>query len=420
MDPLTHTLLGVAVGRGLDRREGAAAAASVWTAIAASHLPDADSLRPFFTGGKIDYLIEHRGWTHTVLFLPVIAAAAVVLVAAWNLYRTHGTAPLKERLPRREELPRLFGIALVASLLHIAADGMNSYGVHPFAPAWSGWLYADAVFVVEPLIIAAFLPFALAQAATRTRRVLWVLVSLLIAVLLVTSSPVVVVAAVAVWTVAHFVAQRKRPGTTIAWASYAAVVVLFAICSTVARSRVDAAIASGAAGEDRFDVVTTAAPSNPLCWRVNTAGAAGADYVARAGWVSLAPGVVDPAACFPSAPLWGEAAPNADLKPVGLAAAPGVAWQGEFRRPLGELKFELEDCRVVALMSFVRIPFWGKAGHRSVFGDLRYDTDGRMSFAEVRFENVLEKRCPKAPWVPPRAELMERASQAASVAPADS
>ena len=52
VDPLTHTLAGVALARAIDRREGAAAAVSVWTAIAASHLPDADSLAPFFTGDQ--------------------------------------------------------------------------------------------------------------------------------------------------------------------------------------------------------------------------------------------------------------------------------------------------------------------------------------------------------------------------------
>lgn len=417
MDPLTHTLLGVAVGRGLDRREGPAAAASVWTAIAASHLPDADSLQPFLTGGKIDYLIEHRGWTHTLLVAPVVAAAAVLLVAAWNLYRTHGTAPLRERLPRREDLPRLFVIALAASLLHIVADSTNSYGVHPFAPLWSGWLYGDAVFIVEPLIIAAFLPFAIAQAATRRRRVLWALCALLVFALAAWRSPAPVAVAIALWAALHFFLQRKRPGTAIAWASCAALVVVFAAGAAAVRSRVDAVIAAGAPTEERFDIASTPAPSNPLCWRVNTVGVDGTDYVSRVGWVSL--GLFAPATCAPPPPLWGAPEPNAPLTPVALAPAPGIAWQGEFRRPLTELKFELEDCRVVALMSFARVPYWGVAGHRTTFGDLRYDTDGRMSFAEVRFENVLEKRCPRSPWIPPRAELMERAAKAESAAPPD-
>ncbi|WP_370466973.1 metal-dependent hydrolase, partial [Salmonella enterica] len=50
---------------------------------------------------------------------------------------------------------QLAAIACLATLLHIALDFTNSYGVHPFWPFDNRWYYGDAVFIVEPLFWAA-------------------------------------------------------------------------------------------------------------------------------------------------------------------------------------------------------------------------------------------------------------------------
>ncbi len=48
-------------------------------------------------------------------------------------------------LTRRGPL-ELAGVALFGTLLHLAMDALNSYGVHPFWPAENRWFYGDSVF----------------------------------------------------------------------------------------------------------------------------------------------------------------------------------------------------------------------------------------------------------------------------------
>ena len=407
VDNLTHTLVGVAVGRTFDRREGTAASAAVWTGIVASNLPDIDSfLPPVVTGTKIDFLLHHRGWTHTLVLLPVLAAVSVAAVLAFRAWRAGRTdpRPFKERFRDGAAGWRpLAGVALAALALHIAFDFLNSYGVHPWAPFSRGWSYGDSVFIVEPLLWWALLPFAIRQAATRRRQLLWLGAGLSVPLILLLLAPLAVPAAVVVFAAIAALAQWRRPGPVPAWIGAAAVVLVFAAGGIAARARATEVIAEGAPGERRLDVVTNPAPANPLCWAVQTVGVEDGHYVARDGRVSLAPGIMDPASCYP---IGGATKVTAPLEPSTLPVHAGIAWTGEFRVPVEAVREQAEDCRILALLGFVRVPFWTQAGHRFVFGDLRYDWYEGQSFGEVRLDNVLPSKCPVSPWAPPRADLL--------------
>ena len=92
MDNLTHTLIGVLVG-------AAAAAHSkpsepglstrdkrnlyVTTMAVGSNLPDLDFLYSTVTGSKLDYLLHHRGHTHTFVVAIVIAALLAFACELW-------------------------------------------------------------------------------------------------------------------------------------------------------------------------------------------------------------------------------------------------------------------------------------------------------------------------------------------------
>lgn len=394
LDNLTHSLAGIALGRTLDRREGAAAAASVWTALLASNVADADFfLPPIVNGTKIEFLVHHRGWTHTLVLVPVLAvitAGIVLLLRRWRA---------KEQ-PSRAELLRLTKIAAAGVTLHIALDFLNSYGVHPFAPFWRGWVYGDVLFIAEPLLWWSFLPFVASAAATTRRRVLWLAGgSLLLVPLTFVGSPAVALGAAA-FAAASWAAQRTRPGTGVAFASAALVVAVFTLAGFAARGRATGTIAAGAPSEQRLDLVSSPAPANPLCWRVHSVGADGDDYVVREGSVSILPALFTADECFPAHEN------TAPLEPAALPSSEGVLWRGEFRRTLPSFRDQPHDCRVAALLGFMRVPYWTSAGHRSVFGDLRYDFGGGESFGEVRLNNVLPDTCPSSPWIPPRADLL--------------
>lgn len=141
MDNLTHTLIGVLVGETLAQTTSATAhglpAAQrrnlfvTLTAIG-SNLPDLDFIYSAITGNKLDYLLQHRGHTHTVVGALVTAALMFFASELWCRWR-------KWTLSRRDRI-QLAALAALTLLLHIAMDFTNSYGVHPFWPGCTRWI----------------------------------------------------------------------------------------------------------------------------------------------------------------------------------------------------------------------------------------------------------------------------------------
>jgi hypothetical protein len=86
-----------------------------------------------------------------------------------------------------------------------------------------------------------------------------------------------------------------------------------------------------------------------------------------------------------------------------LVLEPGVRWYGEFQGRVDELaELARTNCRIRALLRFVRMPFWRKRQHGSVIaGDLRYDDGHGGGFASVESwpaEACLEN---EPPWEMP-------------------
>ena len=96
MDNLSHTLIGALCGEALARgaRRGNSGLSEttrrnllVTTMAVGSNLPDIDFIYPEITDLKLDYLLHHRGHTHTVLGALLIAALMYVACRAWLRYR---------------------------------------------------------------------------------------------------------------------------------------------------------------------------------------------------------------------------------------------------------------------------------------------------------------------------------------------
>src|SRR5262249_46020284 len=146
LDPVTHLLTGACISRaGLNRRTGLA----TLTMVLAAEAPDLDVFAYF--GGSVEGFAHHRGFTHTLLGAPVVAAAVVCSV--YGIYRLMKWRAWKPKLPPRWKL--LFVYALLAALTHIFQDFTNHYGVRPFAPFHPRWYSPDIVFILAPLIFPA-------------------------------------------------------------------------------------------------------------------------------------------------------------------------------------------------------------------------------------------------------------------------
>jgi len=148
MEPITHFLTGACLSRaGFNRKTAYATLAMTLAAEA----PDIDILWGF--RGPVAALQHHRGITHSLIGAPAIAL--VVTGAVWVFHRLRRQPPgHDEGQPVRWGLVWLF--SLIAVLSHLLLDFTNSYGLRPFYPFNPRWYSWDIVYIVEPVMLAAF------------------------------------------------------------------------------------------------------------------------------------------------------------------------------------------------------------------------------------------------------------------------
>ena len=144
MEPLTHLLTGACLGRaGLNRKTALATAVLTIS----SEIADIDILTEI--NGPVYGFQHHRGWTHSFVGVPVMAALAVGIVLAFDRWRPGRRKP--RDLPVR--LRWLYGFGVLGGLVHILLDSTNSYGVRPFLPFNYHWYHWDIVSIVEPVML---------------------------------------------------------------------------------------------------------------------------------------------------------------------------------------------------------------------------------------------------------------------------
>jgi inner membrane protein len=151
MEPVTHFLTGACIGRaGLNRKTAYATLAAVLAAEAA----DLDILWGF--AGPVEELKHHRGITHTLIAVPVVAG--VVVGAVWLLHHFGKGKRCEDatRMPAPLRWGWLYLTAFIAALSHLLLDWTNNYGLRPFFPFNPRWYAGSFVFIAEPVLWALF------------------------------------------------------------------------------------------------------------------------------------------------------------------------------------------------------------------------------------------------------------------------
>jgi inner membrane protein len=144
----THTFVGLAIARsGMDRWVPRAAV----TAVVAANLPDIDIVTAL--SGTATYLKYHRGITHTIIGIPVLALvlAVVMYVFSGSFWKT-------------------YLLALIAMATHPVLDFANTYGLRPFLPWDGGWYYGDLLPIIDPYLDAILLIGILAGEVFRDKK----------------------------------------------------------------------------------------------------------------------------------------------------------------------------------------------------------------------------------------------------------
>jgi len=410
VDNLTHSLAGLIIADAaiaLRQRSTAAPpparyrAAALATSVFANNAPDLDFVYTGITNGRLGYLLHHRGHTHTL--------AAVLPLALLSLCLGLLVSRLGPRALGKADRNTLAGLALLGGLVHVAFDFCNNYGVHPFWPAYSGWFYGDAIFIVDPWLMLIGIGMALGVSPSPILRGVLLLGLAALLALAWLSGLAGVRLAIAL-SIASFVwvPALWRASFAVRWgvggsALVALALVLLATRHTVRTSARDA-LATTEPGFTLVDLVSTPAPGNPMCWTLLAVLSSEQAYVVRQGIASGWPWLSSARAC-PA--MWrGQTAPLA--KPN--AAPPDerrLVWASEFRAPRERLEsVQQGDCVARAFLRFARVPFWVERGERpELIGDLRFDRSSAVEFAELPL--ALDAPCPRfePPWLPPLGEL---------------
>jgi inner membrane protein len=158
MDTLTHALSGALLACATvpaERHKGSLSLRQRMAAgFAAAAFPDCDfGLRLIDT---LTYLNLHRGFTHSVVMLPVWSLGLSLLFAAFTRGQVHWRA--------------FYGVALLGIGIHIVQDLITSYGTMVFSP-FSNWKPAiPLAFILDPYFTAIVVTGLLASALWAPRR----------------------------------------------------------------------------------------------------------------------------------------------------------------------------------------------------------------------------------------------------------
>jgi inner membrane protein len=396
VDNVTHTLAGLLVAEAVvqhRRKRGgttpAFATAACWVSALANNLPDLDFIYAGITTGKLGYLLHHRGHTHTLAFVPI---AALLVFGATVAIDRHRSASLS-----RADLGWLGGLAVLGPVLHLLLDLTNNYGVHPLWPLDDRWFYGDGIFIIEPYLIVcgiAGLVFGLRRSWGRI--VLGVIgAAVLTAVWGLGIVPHLAAATLTVFSAVLLVASRRlAPARRVALAlgAWALVTATFFACGAAGRST----LARAMPGVAPRDVVMTPVPATPWCWSSLSIEADGDRYRVTRAMVAPFAGLLSADRC----PALARGESTAPVTPVGRVSTPTVHFRDAFEGRRTRMRAVATGCRERALLRFARAPFWTA----EVIGDLRYDREPGLGFAEIERAGPCPEHVP--PWQPPRADVL--------------
>jgi len=148
MDSVTHLAAGLLTAQALRpafTRTGSTARGLTLLCIAAANLPDLDSVAGWF--GPESYLLHHRGLTHSIFALPLLA-----LMLAWAGRRLGAGLTLRQG----------FLASALALATHLFLDAATAFGTQLLAPFSDARVSFEGVFIVDPGFTASLLLLALA------------------------------------------------------------------------------------------------------------------------------------------------------------------------------------------------------------------------------------------------------------------
>ena len=143
MDPVTHTLVGAALGKASFERRTPLA---LPTLLIGANLPDVDAAAYWW--GETFALTFRRGWTHGVLAVVVLPCLLTGGMLLWDRF----VRRVRDRSATPASAVQLLALSAVAVLSHPLLDLLNVYGIRLLMPFDDQWFYGDVLFIVDPWV----------------------------------------------------------------------------------------------------------------------------------------------------------------------------------------------------------------------------------------------------------------------------
>lgn len=355
--------------------------------ILANNVPDLDLVLSGLLPAPLGYLLHHRGHTHTIGFILIQIAVVFALLLPWPSFRR----TLRESSQARRGV---LALSIIGLMVHLALDSLNSYGIHPFWPFQSQWVFGDLVFIVEPTLWAAF-GVSFAMTTTSVRRRYFLLGLLVIPPILAQISGVITLPSLVGYglLLAGLAWSVRRFSRQITMAASLSVILAFLVLQAFGREhaleqlRTQRALG---AGERELDVVMTASPVNPVCWsfiRISINDTQGT-YRLEKGRISAWPDTL-----------------TTSCPPVPGGPTHEVEQNTGSTHAFADLA--LRDCWFDAWLRFARAPLVKE----SIVTDWRFTRGGDENFTTMRLETSTKsskRACPG--WIPnwgqPRRDLL--------------
>jgi inner membrane protein len=348
MDNLTHSLLGAAIAEVYVEKKfkqsGFRPPKNIFYffSIFANNCPDLDLLFGLIDNSSLGYMLNHRGWTHTVV--GTIPQIFLLMGLAWAWLRF-----LRQDL--MVYLKDIFLLIFLGMQAHMILDFFNSYGVHPWSPFNNSWYYLDSIFIIEPLLWLALISIWVPLWK-------WRLLLLFPPVAAYAFGwwnqfvPTVVVLVAVIFASFAFNLQRyllKVHRGAMGLFLFFAVVLTFWSSQHWARLRIIDELAKNPS-QKTLDLVLFSLPSNPTCWFFLAPQILESKYSVIHGSIALFGNSRD-------CKSW----PRKDaVQPVGgEQTALGELWiHQRWQASLADLQPLLARCDVQAWLQFARVPYW--------------------------------------------------------------
>jgi inner membrane protein len=280
--------------------------------------------------------------------------------------------------------------------------------VHPFWPLDNRWFYGDSIFIIEPLFWAACAPLAFIFRTPAARFIVWLLMVAAIGlVFFIGMVPRPIAAIYSLLVVAMLLLGWRAPprvGLTAGVSLWLGTTLMFVLAAQSAKTRIEDIAAEQFADSELLDHVVTPMPSNPLCWEIMLVQKEADSVVLRRAMFARAPSLFGADQCLTRSL---DIPVTAPLAKVPRQSTPELKWYGQTSSPLEQLRnVASTNCEAAAALRFIRAPWLAAVKDELVLGDLRYDREAELGFAEI--EITAQPNCPTfvPGWTQPRIDLL--------------